>query len=393
MKKSVYIILVCLAVFFTFYGVRYIGRPIKSQYAVSEVYENKIVTTGYIVKTEQVYNSTVSGHVYHYLQEGTKVKKNNILSTVYTGDVSAQTLAELNSINQKIYELQNSSNPSYAFGSNNQENIDIIKNNIIKSANKNDLSDMENYKAQINSIVTGGVEDIRTDNLESLESKKYAIESTLQSSKNDIYSQMAGVFSKNIDGLEETLKPNDILSYRLSDYEAIKLTEQTPQTTVNVGEPVCKVINNNTWYIMTAVKSESVAKMRTGQKVKLRFTELPGIETNGVISYISAEDSNAEKNVVVIKCELYKEGVLSLRFTGIELVLESYEGYRIPMSAIRNNKDGAKEVMVRTESGTFLRKCKILYTDIADQTVIISKEFEDTKGMLKETDSIIIGEK
>ena len=392
MKKSLYIILVCIAVFFTFYGVRYLGRPIKSQPAVSEVYENKIVTTGYIVKTEQVYNATVSGKVYHYLQEGTKVKKNSILSTVYTGDVSEQTLAELNTINQKIAELQNSSNSSYSFGSNSQENIDIIKNNIIKSANKNDLFDMESYKAQINSIVTGDVKDIRTDNIENLEAKKQSLESSLQSGKNDVYSQMSGVFSKNIDGLEETLNPKEILGYHLAEYDAIKIPDAKPQTTVSEGEPICKVINNQTWYVMTAIKSDSASKIHTGQKVKIRFTELPGIEANGVVSYISAEESGAEKNVVVIKCELYKEGVLSLRFTGIELVLESYEGYRIPMSAIRN-KDGVKEVMVRTESGTFLRKCKILYTDIADQTVIISKEFDDTKGILKETDSIIIGEK
>ena len=84
--------------------------------------------------------------------------------------------------------------------------------------------------------------------------------------------------------------------------------------------------------------------------------------------------------------------MLSLRFTGIELVTESYEGYRVPMSAIRL-VDGNKCVMVRTEAGTFLRKCKVLYTDISDQTVIISQEFNDTKGRLKETDSIVIGEK
>ncbi|MBR4173377.1 MAG: hypothetical protein IKR46_03290 [Clostridia bacterium] len=83
---------------------------------------------------------------------------------------------------------------------------------------------------------------------------------------------------------------------------------------------------------------------------------------------------------------------MSLRKTGVELVLESYEGYRVPISAIRT-KDGVKGVMVRTENGTNFRKCKILYTDIADQTVIIAKEFEDTKGILKETDSIIVGEK
>lgn len=392
MKKSVYIILVCLAVFFTFYGVRYMGRPLKSQMAVSEIYENKIVTTGYIVKTEQVYNAAVGGRVYHYIQEGTKVKKNNILSTVYTGGVSEQTLAELNNINQKIAELQNSSNSSYSFGSNSQENIDIIKSNIIKSANKNDLADIENYKAQINGIVTGDVKDIRSSSIDSLEARKQTLEQSIDSAKNDIYSQMAGIFSKNVDGLEETLKPKDIMNYRLQEYEAIKIPDTKPQTTVSAGDPICKVVNSQTWYVMTAVKSESASKIQTGQKIKLRFTELPGIEANGVVSYISSEQSDAEKNVVIIKCELYKEGVLSLRFTGIELVLESYEGYRVPISAIRNS-DGVKGVMVRTESGTYFRKCKILYTDVADQTVIISKEFDDTKGMLKETDSIIIGEK
>ncbi len=392
MKKSVYVILVCFAVFLTFYGIRYINRPIKSQLAVSEVYENKITTTGYIVKSEQVYGAGVSGRVYHYLQEGTKVKKNNLLSTVYTGGVSEQTLAELNSINKKIAELQNSSGSSYSFGSNSQENIDIIKNNIIKSANKNELSDIESYKAQINGIVTGDVKDIKTSSVEELEERKRVLEQSIDSTKNDIYSQMAGIFSKNVDGLENTLTPKDIMNYRLAEYEGIKAPDAKTQMTVAEGEPICKVVNSQTWYVMTAVKAESAAKLQNGQKIKLRFNEIPGIEAEGRIVYISSEDSNTDKNVVIIKCEQYKDGVLSLRFTAVELVLESYEGYRVPMSAIRLS-DGVKGVMVRTETGTFFRKCKILYTDVADQTVIISKEFDDTKGMLKETDSIVIGEK
>ena len=392
MKKSVFVILVCLAVFCTFYGIRYVNRPLKSVPAISETYENKIITTGYVVKTEFLHNANAGGKVYHYLQEGTKVKKNSILSTVYVGGVSEQTLAELNNINQKIAELQNTSNMSYSFGSNSQENIDTIKNNIIKSANKNDLSDIENYKAQINSIVTGDVKDIRTSSIDTLESRKKMLEASIDSTKNDIYSQVAGVFSKNIDGLEGILTPKEIMNYHLLEYEGIKEPEHKSQMTVNEGEPICKVINSQVWYIMTAVKAENAEKLQKGQKVKLRFTELPGIEAEGRVAYISSEDSKTEKNVVVIKCEQYKEGVLSLRLVGIELVLESYEGYRLPMSAIRN-VDGAKGVMVRTESGTSLRKCKILYTDISDQTVIISKEFDDTKGILKESDRIIIGEK
>ncbi|MBR4173376.1 MAG: HlyD family efflux transporter periplasmic adaptor subunit [Clostridia bacterium] len=295
MKKSMYVILVCLATFFTFYGVRYVNRPLKSVPAVSEVYENKIITTGYIVKTEYLHNANASGKVYHYLQEGTKVKKNNILSTVYTGGVSEQTLAELNNINTKIVEIRNSGGASYSFGSNSQENIDIIKNNIVKCANKNELSDIENYKAQINSIVTGDVKDIKTSSIEALESRRSMLEASIDSTKSDIYSQVAGIFSKNIDGLENTLTPKEIVNYHYSDYEALAEPNLKSQMTVNEGEPICKVINSQTWYVMTAVKAENISKIQVGQKVKLRFAELPGIEADGRIVTISAEDSKAEK--------------------------------------------------------------------------------------------------
>lgn len=391
MKKSVYFILLCLMMFCTFYGIRYIRRPEKSQPAVSEIYENKVITSAYIVKTEQVYNAAADGRIYHYLGEGTKVKKNNVLMTVYTGDVSEQTLAELNSINQKIAELQNAGT-SYSLGANSQENIDIIKENIIKSANRNELGNIENYKLQINSIVTGSIQDMRRSDISALETKKQSIESGLQSFKSDIYSQMAGVYSKNVDGLEEILTPSAVMEYKASDYDNIKEPLAKPQNTAAEGQPVCKVINNQTWYVMTAVKADTAEKLSKGQKVTLRFSQLPGVESKGTVQYISKEDRNADKNVVVIKCEQYKEGVLSLRMTGIELVLESYEGYRVPISAIRI-VDGQKGVMVRTGAGTSFRKCKVLYTDMTDQTVIISKIFDDNKGQLAESDSIIIGEK
>lgn len=391
MKKNIYFILLCLLMFCTFYGIRYMRRPEKSQPAISEIYENKVITSAYIVKTEQVYNAPADGRIYHYIGEGTKVKKNNVLATVYTGGVSEQALAELNNINQKIAELTNS-NSAYSFGANSQENIDIIKGNIIEAANSNSLEDIESYKAQINSIVTGSVQDIKKSDISKLELKKQEIEAGLGSGKSDIYSQMAGIYSKNIDGLEDVLTPNAIMSYKISDYNDIKLPEDKPQNPVTDGQPVCKVVNNQKWYIMTAINKDTSEKLKKGQRVTVRFTQIPGIESEGVIEYISAEDKNADKNVVIIKCEQYKEGVLSLRFTGVELVTESYEGYRVPMSAIRL-VDGEKCVMVRTETGKFLRKCKVLYTDIADETVIISQDFDDTRGRLKESDSIIVGEK
>ena len=62
------------------------------------------------------------------------------------------------------------------------------------------------------------------------------------------------------------------------------------------------------------------------------------------------------------------------------------------MSAVRI-EDGEKGIVVRDETGTHFRKCNILYTNTEEHTVIVSKEFDDDRGSLKETDMIIIGEK
>ena len=392
MKKSIYFILICLLLFCTFYGIRYVKSPVATQTAVTEVYENKVVTAGYIVKTEQVYNAAANGAVYHYLQEGTRVKKNNVLSTVYTGEESEKTLAELNNVNKKIAELESSGDMAYTLGASSEENIEIIKDNIIKSKNTNDLSKISDYKAQIKSIVTGNLQDIQTEDLSSLASKKQTLEASIQTSRNDIYSQMSGVFSKNIDGLEGILMPETILTYKVADYEKLTIPSERSVDTVVAGNPVCKVVNNHIWYTMTVVDSETAKEISKGQKVKMRFDKLPGIEADGIVEYISDEDSTAKKNVVVIKSEQYKEGVFSVRYSGIELILESYQGYRVPVSAI-HIVDGQKGVMIRNALGDVFRKCNVIYTDTVGQTVIIAPASGGSGKTVSEYDNIIIGEK
>ena len=391
MKKSAFFIILCLLAFFLFYGMHYLRKTEKSQLAISEVYEDKVVTTGYLVRNEQVYTAPANGAIYHYIPEGTKVKNNSALMTVYTGDASEQTLAELNAVAQKLEEMQ-SSNSSYSFGSNSKENLDTIKDNIIKAANKNELDSIEGYEAQITGIATGNVQDVRTSSIDELLEKKRSLEATLSSNKTDVYSHMAGVYSKNVDGLEDTLSPKSVLSYKVADFNALGEPKVRPEGNVTIGQPVCKVVNNQKWYVLTVVDKETASKLQEGQEVKMRFDRLPGTDISGTVQYISKEDSAASENVLVIKCEKHQDGVFSLRKTGLELVLESYEGYRVPMSAVRI-KDGEKGIMVHGEAGTHFRKCNILYTDTEEQTVIISKAFNDNRGSLKETDIIIIGEK
>lgn len=394
MKKSVYLILLGVICVCIFYGIRYVENPVETQTAVSEVYENKINTVGYIVKNEQVYSAPVSGAVYHYIEEGTRVGKNRVLSTVYTGDAAEETLRELNNINIKLAELENESTESAytAGGMNSEEDIENIKNNIIKAKTGHNIKKIAGYKAQINAIITGDAKSTVSTGAEELLVRKNQLETGLKSVKNDIYSQISGVFSKNVDSLEEVLTPQNIMSYKVADFNGIAETAAEYKTEVASGQPVCKVVNNHTWYVMMLVERQTAQELKVGKNVKIRFGQLPGTTAEGSIEYISSEGSDADKNVVVVKCEEYREGVFSIRYSEMELILESYEGYRIPVSAIRVTEDGKRGVLVKSSGTQVFKPCKIVYTDIAGETVIISPE-SGSGNMLREYDNIVVGEK
>lgn len=394
MKKSIAVILIGVICFCIFYGIRYVENPVETQTAIQEVYENKIDTSGYIVRTEQVYNAPASGMVYHYIQEGTRVGMGRVLSTVYTGDVSEETLQELNSINQKIAELENEGEgTAYTTGgTNSEEDIENIKNNIISAKASRKIEKIGTYKAIINGIITGDNKSAPTVSLDELRTRKNNIEQSLRSSKNDIYSQISGVFSKNVDGLEAVLTPKSIMSYKLSDYKGLKETAKEQSSAASSGQPVCKVVNNHEWYALTTVTNEEAAQLKVGKSVKMRFGYLPGVTANGSIAYISSEDSNTDKNVVVVKFEEYREGVFSIRYTDMELILESYEGFKIPVSALRVTEDGQKGVLVKNAGSQVIKPCNVIYSDTVRQTVIITPVTGEN-NLLREYDSIVIGEK
>lgn len=394
MKKSVYIVLAVVLGICIFYGIRYIENPAATQIAISEVYENKIDTSGYIVYTEQVYHAPVTGSIYHYIQEGTRVGKGKALSTVYTGEVSKDTLHQLNSINQKIHELESDGMGKNYFStsSNSQEVIENLKNNILDAKTSNDIAKIGKYKNRINAVITGDTKYLESGSVDELLEKRSSIEAGIKNYKNDIYSGISGVFSKNIDSYEGVLTPKKVLNYTYADFEKLDNPESHPKEAAEFGDPVCKVVNNHEWYVMTTVTKKEREQISIGKKVQVRFNSLPGVTANGKIEYISDEDSSAEKHVVVIKFEEYREGVFSLRYSEMEIILESYEGYRIPVSALRVTEDGSKGVLVKNSGAQVVKPCNVVYSDIVNQTVIITP-VSGSKNLLKEYDHIVIGEK
>lgn len=392
MKKGIIVIILIVAAVFSFYGIRYAKTPVSKQEATIVTVEESVHGEAYIVKKENVYKAQNTGTFYSYKSDGERVAKNSRIASVYNGSVNADILAELNSVNKKIEVMREKSKESNLFvsDSNNAEsNVDTIKNKIISDMQSHDASRMKDYKADIIKTISGD-ESASNAQLTELEAKAERLQSSIGTQYSDIYSDMAGVYTENIDGMESILTPESVMTYTVSQFDELEEPpEYAKKMSAELGEDICKVIDNHTWYIMMKAQTSKIENLKAGQRVSIGFESITDDIAQAKVVYISPEEDG--HNIIVISCDRYVDGILTMRKTDIRLIIKSYTGYKIPIYALRVRGD-KKGVMIEKEGLEVFRECEILYTDDSAGFVIIYPA-KDVKDPLEPMDHIIIGEK
>lgn len=392
MKKCLVLIIAAALVLFTAVGIKKTNMPIEKQQAAMVTVEQSISGECYIIKKESVYKAANTGTFYSYKSEGERVANKSRIAAVYNGSVNSDVLTEINNINSKIEELKKKSESSSLFFSdsqNSESTLDLIKNKIIADVQSGDVTDIPDYYSELMQNIAG-VENGRENRIIELEEKLALLQSSIQTTSADIYADMAGVYTENVDGLEQQLTPENVMTYTVEQFDAIeKPQEAKPRTSAESGEAVCKVIDNHTWYIAMKVDAEKLGTVKNGTKLSIGFENVTDNVYDAKIKYISPE-SNGEC-VVVLSCDRYIDGILTMRTANIRLILKSYTGYKIPIYALRI-QGSDKGVMIEENNEEKFRKCDVIYTDEDEGFVIITPS-EDAKEQLQPMDNIVIGER
>lgn len=394
-KRGVLIILLITLAAILFYGYRYVNSPIKTKTAKLEQLEEIITSDAFVIRNEAVYNAETSGTLYNYITDGARVAKNMQISTVYRGSVDEELIRELNNLDIKIEKLNRRIEQNSTFTKDNsstENKIENVKNDIITAALNHDISKISEYKSTIN-YLSGGMEDSGVNEVNELIVQKDRMEAQLSGEKTDIYSTISGVFSQNVDGYETILTPESIMNYRVGDFVQIAATEvrQRVSNTVNAGEMVCKVVDNHNWYVMTVVPQEKAQTLKEKKNVFIRFDDLPGDEVSAEVIYVSEEEPDETNRVVILKSDRYLEGVYSMRSGVMEIIINRYVGYEVPVYAIRT-QDGKNGVMKAIGNSEIFCECDIIYRDEEKGTVIVYPTTEADKR-LEIGDRIVLGEK
>lgn len=396
MKKIFFGIFIAVVLFFSIWGIHYVASPINSTDAVLETVEYAINDKqAVIIREEEVYYSDIDGTLYNHASEGDRVAKDSPICTIFSGNISDDSLNELRTLDKKIRHRKSRLRESTIYGIDGidtESKIAGIIKDIGPAGEDNDVVKISDYKEDLNNL-RAGVEISDEDMLQSLIFEKEALETRISTNKSEISTEMSGVFTTYIDGLEEVLLPESMDGYTVEYIRSMTFSDPRKLTgkTVSADNAICKVVNNHIWYVAMVIPTDEADKHSEGESVSLRFNSIAGQLVKGTINRISEENENGSK-LVIIKCPSYFEGAFSYRAADIDLIFESYTGYKVPVHAIRSDDDGKQYVLGMIGSNEYKCYCDILYTE-RDMEYIIVESVEGAQNKLSRMERIVLGER
>ena len=396
--KKFFILVISLAILaIAGYGIAYVVIPVTSIELSEYTHSIDLVCEdAYIVRDETIYYSASDGIVYNIVADGSRVSQNSQISTVYNGDVEFETLLKLRNIDEKINKLKTRSTESrlYTTDAASVENEIAQKmSEVVSIAQKNNVADIGDIRADINNLRTGDVVSAE-EKIEALYIDRINIESTIPASKTDTVSDRAGVFSSYVDGLESVLTPERISEYTPAYIRSLTTDNSRHINGINVitGDPICKVMNNHNWYIAGICNEEQRPLVEGNPYAMVRFPNLSGSSVKCELSYLSEPDENGE-SLFLYKIKTYLESAFSFRNIDAQIVFKEYSGYKVPTDSIRTGESiNSYYVYARKGSGTYKCDIDILYTNLTEGYSIIQST-DTANNILSSMERLVVGER
>lgn len=285
---------------------------------------------GYVIRNEKV----VKGENYkngmeQIIGEGSRAAANENIFRYYSNNEEnlKQKISELDA---KIQETMSESNNTFSSDAKILENqIDEKLQNINKMT---DLSKLSEYKKEIDSLVTkkakiAGEASPQGSYLRKLIDERKKYETDLNSGAEYVKAPMSGIVSYRVDGLEDTLTPDNFGSLNKEYLENLNLNTGK---IVASNEECGKVIDNFECYIATISGSEEAKNAKVGDKVKVRLSN--NAEIQAEITNIIEEEN--QERVIILKVQKQIEELINYRKITFDLIWWSASGLKVPNQAI-----------------------------------------------------------
>ncbi len=342
----VILLLIAVLVYITLGVYNLIKNPSDSVIVYEGSISEEETVNGYIIRDETV----ISGENYkngmvQIKSEGDRVASGDPIFRYYTSgedDLKAK-IAELD---VKIQEAMEENNEDL-FSTDTKLLDTQISETLDKIYDLNDTQKIKEYKRDISEYITrkakiAGELSPSGSYLKKLIDERSSYENELNSGAEYINATKSGIVSYRVDGLEETLNPNDFSKINKEFLENLNLkTGQIISTSNERG----KIVNNFVAYIACVSDSEEANAAEIGDKVKIALPSTKEVEAK--IEYITKEENN--EVTIIFSIHEGIDELLSYRKTSFDIIWWDAKGYKVPNSSIITEKD--LNYVIRTRAG------------------------------------------
>ena len=381
-RLIIYITFFLIIIYMMFAVYLLISQPIDKVTVENGTLYLEETDIGYVIREEVV----VKGNNYkngmeQIKSEGEKTAKGDSIYRYYSkneGELKTK-ISELDNQIQKALEGQ-----TELFSSDIKLLEEQLDEKIELLSKTTDMSKIAEYKKQINDLVVkkakaAGESSAAGSYLKQLYNQRAKLEEQLNSGAEYITAPISGIVSYKVDGLEETLVPNNFSTLNKEFLESLNLkTGQLIATNDECG----KIIDSSKCYIATISNSEEAKNAKLDDDVKVRLSNNKVI--NAKISYVSQE--NEEEMLIILEINEQIKELANYRKVSFDLIWWSSSGLKVPNQAIVE-KNGINYV-VRNRAG-YLSKIAVKVTRKNDKYSIVSNyNTDDLKKLGFSTEKI-----
>lgn len=374
-KIVMYIVLALIIMYLTYAVYLLVKQPTDKVTVENGTLYLEETDIGYIIRDEQV----VKGNNYkngmeRIKNEGEKTAKGDSIYRYYSKneDKLKEQIAEFDNKVQEALKGQEGTLTSDIKLS----EIKLLENQLdekVALLNKtSDISKITEYKKEINDLVSKkakltGESSAAGSYLKQLYNQRTKLEEQLNSGAEYIKAPESGIVSYKVDGLEETLTPNNFSTINKEFLENLKL--KTGQLIVTNDE--CgKIIDSSKCYIATISNSEQAKQAQIGDSVKVRLSNSKVIKAT--ITYTSQESE--EETLIILEINKQISELANYRKISFDLIWWNETGLKVPNQAIV--EENGFNYVVRNRAG-YLDKILVNVTRKNDKYSIVTNYSTD----------------
>lgn len=393
MKTSIIKILFIAVALCIFINVGYqiylsLSNPYETETVYEYTMEDAIPIDGLIFKDETVITGDPTGVVNYLVTNGSHVAVHSEVARIYQNQDDISVTAQIELLNQQIARLSEAQSIGLQ-----ETDLSVIEkefshsyDTLIENLQQENLTNLSEETNDITTLlnkkqmITGKVQDF-DDSIQLLTDQKKQLESSITSQPQSMIAPAAGYFVDHTDGYEGMLSLDYADSITLSELQEL-LNQDAPPVP---AENVAKVITDPTLELVGIVPAKYLINLKTGISCTLRFSDL-GIEVPSTIKSVQLEPNQGD-GLLICSIDYMSDRISTARKDHVDAIVKTYDGLRVPKTAVRTNDAGEQGVYVTNNASMNFRKIDIIYEN---EEYVLSKPHADDSSYLRLYDTIIV---